>query len=68
VKIVYVVVVICFLLLHRSYVRNRGGMCYTKKCDTVENSLIECASEGNPGGKEADPTLSCNLSNVGRNG
>jgi hypothetical protein len=49
VKIVYVVVVVCFLLLHTSYVRNRG-MCYTTKCDMVENGLMECASVGNPGG------------------
>jgi hypothetical protein len=25
VKIIYVVVVVCFLLLHTSYTRNRGG-------------------------------------------
>jgi hypothetical protein len=24
--------------------------CYTTKCDTVEDGLTECASEGNPGG------------------
>jgi hypothetical protein len=29
---------------------------------------MECALEGNLGGKEANPTLSCNLGNVGRNG
>jgi hypothetical protein len=27
-----------------------GGMCYTPKCDTVEDDLMERASEGNPGG------------------
>jgi hypothetical protein len=27
-----------------------GGMCYTPKCDTVEDGLMERASEGNPGG------------------
>jgi hypothetical protein len=40
------VVVVCFLFLHTSYTRNRGGMCYTTKCYTVEDSLTECASEG----------------------
>jgi hypothetical protein len=25
-------------------------MCYTTKCDTMEDGLTECASEGNPGG------------------
>jgi hypothetical protein len=25
-------------------------MCYPIKCDTVEDDLMECASEGNPGG------------------
>jgi hypothetical protein len=25
-------------------------MCYTTKCDTVEDGLTECASEGNPEG------------------
>jgi hypothetical protein len=31
--------------------RNKhGGMCYTTKCDMVENGLMECASEGNPAG------------------
>jgi hypothetical protein len=48
--------------------KKQGCMCYTPKCDTVEDGLIECASEGNPGGKEANPTLSCNPGNVGRNG
>jgi hypothetical protein len=49
VKIVYMVVVVCFLLLHTDYARNRGGMCYTTKCDTVEDGLTERASEGSPG-------------------
>jgi hypothetical protein len=48
VKIVYVVVIVCFLLLHTSYARNRGGMCYTIECDMVEDGLTERASEGNP--------------------
>jgi hypothetical protein len=26
-----------------------GGMCYTTKCDTVEDGLTERASEGSPG-------------------
>jgi hypothetical protein len=43
-------------------------MCYTTKCGTVEDGLTERASEGNRGGKEANPTLSCNLGNVRRNG
>jgi hypothetical protein len=69
VKIIYVVVVVvvCFFLLHIITTRNRG-MCYTTKCDTVEDGLIDHASEGNPGGKEANPTLSCNLGNVRRKG
>jgi hypothetical protein len=41
-------------------------MCYTTKCDTVEDDLMEHASEGNPGGKEANPMLSCNPGNVKR--
>jgi hypothetical protein len=49
VKIVYVVVVVCLLLL-QSYIRNRGGMCYSTKCDTVEDGLTGHASEGNPDG------------------
>jgi hypothetical protein len=28
----------------------KGEMCYTTKCDTMDNGLMECASEGNPGG------------------
>jgi hypothetical protein len=27
-----------------------GGMCYTTKCDTVEDGLPERGLEGNPGG------------------
>jgi hypothetical protein len=50
VKTVYVVVVVCFFLLHTSYARNRGGMCYTRKCDTVEDGLMGHVSEGNPDG------------------
>jgi hypothetical protein len=30
--------------------KKQGGMCYTTKCDMVEDGLTECASEGNPGG------------------
>jgi hypothetical protein len=30
--------------------KKQGGMCYTTKCDTVEDGLMECASEGNTGG------------------
>jgi hypothetical protein len=45
-------------------------MCYTTKCDTVEDGLTERASESNPGGggKEANPTLSHNPGNVRKNG
>jgi hypothetical protein len=47
----FVVVVICFFLLHISYARNRGGgMCYTTKCDTVEDGLTGRALEGNSDG------------------
>jgi hypothetical protein len=42
-------------------------MCYTTKCDRVEDGLTERASEGNPRGKEANPTLSGNPGNVRRN-
>jgi hypothetical protein len=44
-------------------------MCYTTKCDMVEDGLMECASEGNPRGgvKEANSMISCNPGNVGRN-
>jgi hypothetical protein len=38
--------------------KKQGGMCYTTKCDMVEDGLMERASEGNPGGgKEANLTL-----------
>jgi hypothetical protein len=30
--------------------KKQGGMCYTTKCDTMEDGLTERASEGNPGG------------------
>jgi hypothetical protein len=41
-------------------------VCYTTNCDVVEDGLMECASEGNPGGggREANPTLSCNPGNI----
>jgi hypothetical protein len=42
------VVVVCFLLLHTTYARNRG-VCYTTKCYTVDG-FTECASEGNSAG------------------
>jgi hypothetical protein len=38
--------------------------CYTIKCDTVENDLIERASEGNPAGKEVNPMLSGETGNL----
>jgi hypothetical protein len=50
VKTIYVVVIICFWLLHTSYARNRGGMCYTTECGMVEDGLTERASEDNLGG------------------
>jgi hypothetical protein len=50
VKIIYIVVVVCFLLLHTSYTRNKGGMCYTTKCDMAEDGSIGRASESNPDG------------------
>jgi hypothetical protein len=43
-------------------------MCYTTKCNTVEDGLTERASEGNSEGKKDNPTLSCNPGNVKRNG
>jgi hypothetical protein len=46
----------------------RVASCYTTKCDTVEDGLMGCASEGNLMDEEANPTLLCNLGNVGRNG
>jgi hypothetical protein len=46
-------------------------MCYATKYDTVEDDLMERASEGDPMGgggvKELNPTISCNPGNVGRN-
>jgi hypothetical protein len=50
VKIVYVVMVVCFLLFHKKLLNKLGGMCYTTKCDTVEDSSAERASEGTLGG------------------
>jgi hypothetical protein len=43
------VVVVCFMLLLTNYARNRGHV-FTTKCDMVEDGLMECASEGDPGG------------------
>jgi hypothetical protein len=60
-----------FLAFTYKLCKKHGGMCYTTKCDMVEDGLTECASEGNPGGegvKEPNPMLSCNPGNVGRNG
>jgi uncharacterized protein involved in cysteine biosynthesis len=48
-KIVYVVVVVCFLLLQQ-VTQEIGGMCYTTKCDMVEDGLTGLASEDNPDG------------------
>jgi hypothetical protein len=45
-----------------------GGACVTPQNDTVEDGLTERASESNLGGKEANLILSCNPSNVGKNG
>jgi hypothetical protein len=47
VKIVYVVVVVCFFLLHASYTRNRGACVTPQKCDMMEDSLTGRASKGN---------------------
>jgi hypothetical protein len=45
-------------------------LCYTTKCDMVEDGFTEHASEGNPKGedKEANPMILCNPGNVRRNG
>jgi hypothetical protein len=67
VKIIYVVMVVCFLLLHTSYARNRGA-CVTPQNVTrwrmarwgVHRRVIRMD-------KEANPTLLCNMGNVGRN-
>jgi hypothetical protein len=67
VKIVYVVVVVCFLLLHTSYARNRGA-CVTPQNVTrwrtawrgVHRRVILMD-------KEANPMLLCNPGNVRRN-
>jgi hypothetical protein len=56
-----------FLAFTYKLCKKKGGMCYTTKCDRVEDGLTERASEGNPGGMEANPTLSGNSGNVGRN-
>jgi hypothetical protein len=50
VKIVYVVMVVCFLLFHNKLCNKLRGMCYTTKCDTVEDGSMERASEGTSGG------------------
>jgi hypothetical protein len=39
-----------FLAFTYKLCKKHGGMCYTTKCDMVEDGLTECASEGNPGG------------------
>jgi hypothetical protein len=48
--------------------KKQGGMCYTTKCDMMEDGLIEHASEVTRVDKEANPTLLCNPRNVRRNG
>jgi hypothetical protein len=50
IKIVYILVVVCFLLLHTSYARNMGGMSYTTKCDMVKDGFTGRALEANPDG------------------
>jgi hypothetical protein len=40
-----------FLAFTYKLCKKHGGMCYTTKCDMVEDGLTECASEGNPGGR-----------------
>jgi hypothetical protein len=57
VKIVYVVLVIYFLLLHTSYTNKQGGMCYTIKCDTVENDLTNVHRRVIRAGKEVKPDV-----------
>jgi uncharacterized membrane protein len=49
-KIVYVVVVVCFLLFMYKLCKKQEDMCYTTKYDMVEDGVTEHASEGNPGG------------------
>jgi hypothetical protein len=39
-----------FLAFTYKLCKKQGGMCYTTKCDTVEDDLMEHASEGNPPG------------------
>jgi hypothetical protein len=46
----------------------KQGASVTPQNVTVEDGLTKCASEGNRGGKEANSMISCNPSNVGRNG
>jgi hypothetical protein len=67
VKIIYIVVVVCFLLLHTSYTRNRGA-CVTPQNVTwrrmVRWGVHRRVTRMD---KEANPTLLCNPGNVGRN-
>jgi hypothetical protein len=39
-----------FLAFTNKLHKKQGGMCYTTKCDTVEDGLMERASVGNLGG------------------
>jgi hypothetical protein len=39
-----------FLAFTSKLCKKQGGMCYTTKCDTVEDGLTERASKGNLGG------------------
>jgi hypothetical protein len=61
VKIVNMVVVIYFLLLHMSYARNRGT------CVTPQNVTRNLHRWVSWVGKEANTMLSCSPRNVGRN-
>jgi hypothetical protein len=53
-----------FLAFTNKLCKKLGKMCYTTKCDTVENGLTEHASEGNQAGKEVNLMLSCETGNL----
>jgi hypothetical protein len=42
-------------------------LCYTTKCDTMEDGLMNVRQRVTRVGREVNPMLSCNPGNVGRN-
>jgi hypothetical protein len=68
VKIIYVVVVVCFILLHTNYTRNRGAYVTPQNVTRWRMAWWGMHWRITQMDKEANPTLLGNPGNVGRNG